>query len=586
MGQTARIGPEFRVNTYTTSYQEAPRIARNSSGEFIVVWQSWTQDGSGFGVFGQHFDASGVALGGEFQVNTYSTNNQYEPAVTVDTAGNFTVVWQSRLQDGSLNGVYAQRYNGAGVPSGGPFRVNTYTTNEQQNPAVDTDGPGSFVVAWDSSCGSTFPCTAQDGSYAGVFSQRYSSTGAVAGTEFRANTATSDEQSYPSVSKADAGNFVVVWQSYGQEPSHPQDPLPDYGIFGKRFSSTGAAVGSEFQVNTFTFRSQDAPSVSMNGSGSFVVAWESYGQLGTVGYDVVGQRYNSSGTKVGSEFIVNTYTGDDQKSPVVAMADTGSFVIVWRSRLQDGWASGIYGQRYNSDGTRHGPEFRVNTYTIGEQRTPSIAMDGSGNFVVAWSSAGQDGSATGVYAQRFSAADCVLPSATGPSNQTVCQGSTAFFTATGAGLGPFTYQWRKNGVNLTDGGHIVGSDAQTLKVKLVAAADVGSYSCVVSDGCLPPANATSASGTLTVGAGQSAGAVANLRLQKINSGANLKLTWNNTTNATDYVLYEENVADGTFTTSTATSTSGVTGITIPMPSVNKFYLVAGRNATCGVGPQN
>jgi hypothetical protein len=95
----------------------------------------------------------------------------------------------------------------------------------------------------------------------------------------------------------------------------------------------------------------------MNGSGAFVVAWDSYGQFGAAGYDVIGQRYNSSGTKVGSEFLVNTYTTDDQTSASVAMADTGSWVVVWKSRLQDGWASGIYGQRYNSDGSKHGPSF-------------------------------------------------------------------------------------------------------------------------------------------------------------------------------------------------------------------------------------
>ena len=586
MGQTARVGPEFRVNTYTTSYQESPRVARNALGEFVVVWQSFVQDNSGFGVFGQRFDASGVPEGGEFQVNTYTTDNQYQPAVSIDSGGNFTVVWQSRLQDGSLNGIYGQRYNGAGAPAGGPFRVNTFTTNEQQNPAVEHDASGNFVVVWDSSCGAVFPCTGQDGSYAGVFGQRYASTGAVAGTEFRANTATTEEQSYPSVSKADAGGFVVVWQSYNQEPTHPQDPPADYGIFGRRYAAGGVPSGNDFQINTFTARTQEAPSVSMNGPGAFVVVWESYGQLGAAGYDIVGQRYNSSGTKVGGEFVVNTYTLDDQLSPAVAMADTGGFVVVWRSRLQDGWASGIYGQRYNADGSRHGPEFRVNTYTVGEQRTPSIATDGSGNFVVTWSSAGQDGSATGVYAQRFSGADCVLPSATGPSNQTACQTGTAFFTATPSGLGPFTYQWRKNGLNLTEGGHIAGSHSQTLKVKQIAGTDAGSYSCVVSDGCLPPANATTSSGTLTVGAGQAAGAVTNLRLSKVNGGASLTLTWNNTTNATDYVIYEDIAPDGTFTAQTGTSASGVTGLTMAMPAASKFYLIAGRNAACGVGPQN
>jgi hypothetical protein len=48
-----------------------------------------------------------------------------------------------------------------------------------------------------------------------------------------------------------------------------------------------------------------------------------------------------------------------------------------------------------------GPEFQVNTYTTGDQRTflygrRNVGMDASGNFVVVWESAGQDGSGFGV----------------------------------------------------------------------------------------------------------------------------------------------------------------------------------------------
>jgi hypothetical protein len=497
-------------------------------------------------------------------------------------------VWQSSLQDGSLSGVYGRRFNASNVPISNAFRANTYTLNDQADAAVDVDGSGNFVVVWDSSCGSTYPCTGQDGSYSGVFGQRYTSTGAVAGSEFRANSTTSDDQDYPGVGMAGAGSFVVVWQSYGQEASHPQDPPPEDGVFGQRYTSAGVKSGSEFQVNTFTSRFQGAPSVSMNGSGSFVVAWQSYGQLGAAapGYDVIGQRYSSSGLKVGGEFVVNTYTYDDQIDPSVAMDDTGRWVVVWRSHLQDGSASGIYGQRYNSDGTRHGAEFRVNTYTTGDQRTPSVAMDGSGNFVVAWTSVGQDGSATGVFAQAFSAADCAAPSATGPSNQTACQRSTALLTVTPSGLSPFTYQWQKNGVNLVDAANIVGSQLQTLKVEEVTSADAGSYRCVVSDGCLPPANVTSASGTLTFSTSQAIGVVTNLRLTKVNNGASLQLTWNSAANATDYVVFGDGAAGGPFTGQTSPTTSGATTVTIPMPSGTSFYLLAGKSSTCGVGTQN
>src|SRR5262245_35209633 len=76
----SRIGPEFRVNTYTTSSQNHPAVSFLPGGQFVVVWDSYGQDGSGFGVFGQRFDSAGAPLGNEFQINTYTTANQESPS--------------------------------------------------------------------------------------------------------------------------------------------------------------------------------------------------------------------------------------------------------------------------------------------------------------------------------------------------------------------------------------------------------------------------------------------------------------------------------------------------------------------------
>ena len=54
-------------------------------------------------------------------------------------------------------------------------------------------------------------------------------------------------------------------------------------------------------------------------------------------------------------------------------------------------------------GSPVGSEFRVNTHTTGSQFGPAVATAGSGRFVAAWSSSGQDGSGSGVYAQRLPA---------------------------------------------------------------------------------------------------------------------------------------------------------------------------------------
>ena len=80
-------GAEFWVNSYTPGSQSKSSVAPNANGYFVVVWESWGQDGSGSAVRGQRFNAAGVPQGSEFPVNSYTTGNQLGPKVASDPTG-------------------------------------------------------------------------------------------------------------------------------------------------------------------------------------------------------------------------------------------------------------------------------------------------------------------------------------------------------------------------------------------------------------------------------------------------------------------------------------------------------------------
>jgi hypothetical protein len=396
---------EFQVNTWTTGDQEYPSITSLPNGGFVVVWKSDGQDGSGSGVYGQRFDSNGNKVGSEFQVNTWTTDYQDSPSITTLPNGGFVVVWQSGCdpdlrypcsgapQDGSDYGVYGQRFDSNGGKVGSEFQVNTWTTYEQSYPSITSLSNGGFVVVWDS--------VGQDGSYSGVYGQRFDSNGSKVGSEFQVNTSTTNDQWGPSITSLPNGGFVVVWTSDGQDGS-------GYGVYGQRFDSNGGKVGSEFRVNTWTTDDQAGPSITSLSNGGFVVVWESgcrswcpAGQDGS-GWGVYGQRFDSNGNKVGSEFQVNTWTTDSQYVPSITSLPNGGFVVVWESNWQDGSNFGVYGQRFDSNGNKVGSEFQVNTWTTRDQRHPSITSLPNGGFVVAWRSDRQDGSGWGVYGRIFS----------------------------------------------------------------------------------------------------------------------------------------------------------------------------------------
>jgi hypothetical protein len=380
------VGPEFLVNAYTTGDQGQPVAAMDPSGSFVVVWTSLpAQDGSGYGVFGQRYDGSGAPVGPEFRVNSYTTGAQFNPSVAASDLGDFVVVWQSVGQDGSSYGVFGQRYASSGTPLGLEFRVNSYTTNDQSYPSVAADSSGNFVVVWTSST--------QDVSGDGVFGQRYAGSGAPLGPEFRVNAYTTGSQLDPAVAADPSGNFVVTWAGGAQDGS-------SYGVFGQRYAGSGTPLGSEFRVNTYTTDNQGLPAVAADASGGFVVAWTSFGQDGD-SRGVFGQRYAGSGAALGPEFRVNTFTTGLQEIPSVAVDASGNFVVVWDSGGQDGSIGGVFGQRYDSAGSPLGQEFRANTTTASDQSGSSVAANAAGNFVVVWNGGAQDGSGYGVFGQRY-----------------------------------------------------------------------------------------------------------------------------------------------------------------------------------------
>jgi hypothetical protein len=103
-------------------------------------------------------------------------------------------------------------------------------------------------------------------------------------------------------------------------------------------------------IDATTDYAQGFPDVA-SFDGGFIVTWTSEDTANGT-YDVHGQVFNNDGSKIGSEFIANSTTVDNQSNSVISVLPDGSFVIAWQSDTQfDGSANdwGIYGQRFVID---------------------------------------------------------------------------------------------------------------------------------------------------------------------------------------------------------------------------------------------
>ncbi|MEQ9438191.1 MAG: cadherin-like domain-containing protein [Cyclobacteriaceae bacterium] len=401
----------------------------------------------------------------EFLVNKVRSNIQQQTAVAQNASGAFVVVWQEQT-----DGVFAQRYNAGASPVGNVLRVDNQNNNNQQLPDVAMADNGDFVVVWqgtgnaggsgvdvigrlyaaDGTPGSEFivnTVTAGDQSAAsvamnaagafiiawegsggadpnGIYVRQFAADGTPTSSQFPVNTTIANAQVGPSTGIADNGNFVVSWQSTNQV-----DIASEGDIYFQRFNSAGTAVGGETLVNTVTAGDQIAADVAMNGGGAFVIVWQGPNAADLPNADeIYGQRYNANGTVNGVEFAVNTSTNNNQFTPSVAMADDGTFVVAFTG---PGSGNEVYARRFNADGSGNGNEFEVNKFRLNTQRFPSIAMDGEGGFLVAWEGSNVGGGNYDIYARRYYVN--AAPTAIGLDNQTIANG-----TAIGTPVGTLT----------------------------------------------------------------------------------------------------------------------------------------------------
>ncbi len=380
-------GDEFRANTYTPGPQVTPSVAADSNGNHVIVWESHGQDGSFSGIHGQRFANDGSPVGGEFQVNTYTTHNQLYPSAAMDADGDFVVVWDSTGQDGSWEGIFARLFSSDGAPQGPDFQVNSYTTYSQTRPSVAREADGDFVVVWDTK-------------YRVIFGKRFANDGSPIGSEFQVNANTGYLNQRSSVALADTGEFIVVWDSLGQDGS-------SYGVFARRFGNDGSPLGEEFQVNFFTENAQKEPKIATGPDGELMFVWSSYNGSA---WDVHARRFAGDGTPQGGDFQVNSYTTFDQFRPAIASDGNGNFVVAWNDRRTYGsypfsyTDTEISGRVITADGMTAG-DFLVNSYRLwADQTSPAVAASGSDFFVV-WNS-WQDGTtwentSNSIYGQRY-----------------------------------------------------------------------------------------------------------------------------------------------------------------------------------------
>ncbi|MCA9054440.1 MAG: cadherin domain-containing protein, partial [Planctomycetaceae bacterium] len=356
---------EQQVNTYATSDQTDAAIAALPDGGYVVVWTSNGQDGSSFGIYAQRYNAAGVKVGGEILVTGEQTDSETGPSVSTFSDGGFVVAWQDQT-----SGVYAwteaRVFNADGTAATSEFKVSPGTdgNGEGYQPAVQTLDDNRFVVVWSNEVG---------GATYEIAGRIYDRTGALQGAHFTIGSLLGPSALFGAQAEVDLlqnGGFAVIWRTY------------DGVNFGTRMALRNAD-GSANPSGQITLDGAHRGDVAVLENGHIVFTY-------TDGANIQAVIYDDAGSVVVSEFNVSTTALAIPGEPTITRSDDG-FVVAWESDTGDGNGTAILARRFAANGTPLSSEILVNQTSTGDQRLPELAVTASGQVRIVWQSQNLDG---------------------------------------------------------------------------------------------------------------------------------------------------------------------------------------------------
>ena len=368
---------EFQVNAYAIGQQYDTDVSMNPDGNFVMCWIDEQRRHN----YGRLYNSSGNPVTQEFRIGDRDYT-QFSGQISMESNGDFITVWHEIRSNNFI--LYGRQYHASGVTKGPQFDISSSSTNPSAkygaNGSIDTDASGNFIVTW----------------HVGrrIFVQLYNSSAVRLGTiKEVGSTINNDISPRPSVSVNNTGDFIIVWNGADTEEN---------GIYAQRYNANGVIIGPTTLVNTNETKDQVNPDVTLFDDGSYIITWQSFEQEAPgKDYGVYMRRFDSSGTPLGIETLVNSYIDDAQKNPSISGFDDGRFFIAWDSYGQDGTEEGVYGQLFAADGSLLGGEFKLNTFTDPEQEEPATATNGTNLLIGSWVDGANDGSYKGIFAQRY-----------------------------------------------------------------------------------------------------------------------------------------------------------------------------------------
>ena len=368
------MGDMVQVNhIFTLDDQDAPAIGPVGDGGWFVVWRDRSDTNDR--LRSRRLDRAGQPIGSEILV-VWSPLGIGHPEVARLDDGRSIVVWPESLPNLAVSRLGGQGVRGSFVNLDGAASGSILEIRDGESPLEELDvasAPGGgFVVTWVES--------------ATVWIRSFDSQGAALAEAVAASTLGASVRT-PRIARLEGGRgHVVVWASSASAGGDASGESVQW----RRLDATGAFVGPQQQVNSFTSGNQWYPDVASSSDGGFAVIWHSLPAAPVrapegepIGDGIDLRFFAADGSPRGLETTINFAPGYAVAKPALVRGPDGELTATWLL------TSDTVQARRLVDRHALGPEIWIaGSLSSSWADVPAIAVDAEGDFAVAWQRTG------------------------------------------------------------------------------------------------------------------------------------------------------------------------------------------------------
>jgi Ca2+-binding RTX toxin-like protein len=337
-----------------------PVTLQLSGGRHMVMW-------TGNGIQYRIFDALGRTISSG-ALDASATSPRYLFDLVTNEAGGFTILYRQDV--GQNAALFMQRYDSALQPFGAAVQIASDFASYSNRPVEFTAlSGGRYAFA--------YPVITGNGQDFGNITVRIMEADGTMGAPISVSTTTAGRQLEARIATNGTNMFVTWWD----------EPTGD--VRAQMLTLNGQRIGNEFLVQSSNEGYAGRPNIQTLPNGNYVVVWETDGGAGadTQGLSARARLFNSAGTPLGNEFVVNETTNGNQGAPNIDVLANGSFIISYWTSETGSSSTGF--RWYNMDGSVRAPAFvtsfpggQVSLVSLGDGRLAAFGIDSNLSYLI------------------------------------------------------------------------------------------------------------------------------------------------------------------------------------------------------------